>query len=72
MEGYVEYVIWWFYLVYLCDFYGDLDMEMEIDGVGGVSILVKVRVFCYGVYFLVFSFEKYVEIEGFGKVCCNF
>lgn len=68
VEGYVEYVIWCFYLVYLWDFYGDFDIEMDVDGIGGVSILVKVKVFCSGVYFLVFSFEKYVEIEGFGKV----
>jgi mannan polymerase II complex ANP1 subunit len=44
-------------------------MEMEIDGVGGVSILAKARVFRSGVHFPAFSFEKHAETEGFGKVC---
>jgi mannan polymerase II complex ANP1 subunit len=41
---------------------------MELDGVGGVSILAKARVFRYGVHFPAFSFEKHAETEGFGKV----
>jgi len=44
-------------------------MEMEIDGVGGVSILAKAKVFRSGVHFPAFSFEKHAETEGFGKVC---
>ena len=43
-------------------------MEMEIDGVGGVSILAKARVFRSGVHFPAFSFEKHAETEGFGKM----
>lgn len=43
-------------------------MEMEIDGVGGVSILAKARVFRAGVHFPAFSFEKHAETEGFGKM----
>ena len=43
-------------------------MEMEIDGVGGVSILAKAKVFRSGVHFPAFSFEKHAETEGFGKV----
>ena len=41
---------------------------MEIDGVGGVSILAKAKVFRCGVHFPAFSFEKHAETEGFGKV----
>jgi mannan polymerase II complex ANP1 subunit len=55
-------------LAYLRDPYGDPDMEMEIDGVGGVSILAKAKVFRSGVHFPAFSFEKHAETEGFGKV----
>ena len=44
-------------------------MEMEIDGVGGVSILAKAKVFRSGVHFPAFSYEKHAETEGFGKVC---
>lgn len=43
-------------------------MEMELDGVGGVSILAKARVFRAGVHFPAFSFEKHAETEGFGKM----
>ena len=69
VEGYAEYATWRPHLAYLRDPYGDPDMEMEIDGVGGVSILAKARVFRYGVHFPAFSFEKHAETEGFGKVC---
>jgi len=44
-------------------------MEMDLDGVGGVSILAKAKIFRAGVHFPAFSFEKHAETEGFGKVC---
>ena len=68
VEGYAEYATWRPHLAYLRDPYGDPDMEMEIDGVGGVSILAKAKVFRAGVHFPAFSFEKHAETEGFGKV----
>jgi mannan polymerase II complex ANP1 subunit len=68
VEGYAEYATWRPHLAYLRDPYGDPDMEMEIDGVGGVSILAKAMVFRNGVHFPAFSFEKHAETEGFGKV----
>lgn len=69
VEGYAEYATWRPHLAYLRDPYGDPDMEMEIDGVGGVSILAKAKVFRSGVHFPAFSFQKHAETEGFGKVC---
>jgi mannan polymerase II complex ANP1 subunit len=71
VEGYAEYATWRPHLAYLRDPYGDPDMEMEIDGVGGVSILAKAKVFRSGVHFPAFSFEKHAETEGFGKVSNN-
>lgn len=68
VEGYAEYATWRPHLAYLRDPYGDPHMEMEIDGVGGVSILAKAKVFRSGVHFPAFSFEKHAETEGFGKV----
>lgn len=68
VEGYAEYATWRPHLAYLRDPYGDPDMEMELDGVGGVSILAKAQVFRAGVHFPAFSFEKHAETEGFGKV----
>ncbi|KAF4971168.1 hypothetical protein FSARC_1890 [Fusarium sarcochroum] len=68
VEGYAEYATWRPHLAYLRDPFGDPDMEMEIDGVGGVSILAKAKVFRSGVHFPAFSFEKHAETEGFGKM----
>ncbi|KAL1957389.1 hypothetical protein VTO42DRAFT_6069 [Malbranchea cinnamomea] len=68
VEGYAEYATWRPHLAYLRDPYGDPDMEMEIDGVGGVSILAKAKVFRAGVHFPAFSFEKHAETEAFGKM----
>lgn len=68
VEGYAEYATWRPHLAYLRDPYGDPDVEMEIDGVGGVSILAKARVFRAGAHFPAFSFEKHAETEGFGKM----
>lgn len=68
VEGYAEYATWRPHLAYLRDPYGDSDMEMEIDGIGGVSILAKAKVFRSGVHFPAFSFQKHAETEGFGKM----
>ncbi|KAL2829276.1 Anp1-domain-containing protein [Aspergillus cavernicola] len=68
VEGYAEYATWRPHLAYLRDPYGDPDMEMELDGVGGVSILAKAKVFRSGVHFPAFSFERHAETEGFGKM----
>lgn len=68
VEGYAEYATWRPHLAYLRDPFGDPDMEMEIDGVGGVSILAKAKVFRSGVHFPAFSFERHAETEGFGKM----
>ncbi|OXV05253.1 hypothetical protein Egran_06979 [Elaphomyces granulatus] len=68
VEGYAEYATWRPHLAYLRDPYGDSDMEMELDGVGGVSILAKAAVFRSGVHFPAFSFEKHAETEAFGKM----
>ena len=67
VEGHAEYATWRPHLAYLRDPYGDPDMEMEIDGVGGVSILAKAKVFRSGVHIPTFSFEKHAETEGFGS-----
>ena len=69
VEGYIEYQTWRPHLAYLRDPYGDPEIEMELDGIGGVSILSKARVFKYGANFPAFSFEKHAETEAFGKLC---
>lgn len=68
VEGYAEYQTWRPHLAYLRDPYGDPEVEMELDGIGGVSILTKARVFRTGSHFPAFSFEKHAETEAFGKL----
>ncbi|BFZ59805.1 Mannan polymerase II complex anp1 subunit [Saitoella coloradoensis] len=68
VEGYAEYATWRPHLAYLRDPYGDPEMEMEMDGVGGVSILARAQVFRSGCHFPAFSFQKHAETEGFGKM----
>jgi len=72
VEGYAEYATWRPHLAYLRDPFGDPDMEMDLDGVGGVSILAKAKIFRAGVHFPAFSFEKHAETEGFGKASLAF
>ncbi|ODQ78391.1 glycosyltransferase family 62 protein [Babjeviella inositovora NRRL Y-12698] len=69
VEGYVEYATWRPHLAYLRDPYGDPEVEMELDGIGGVSILARAAVFRSGSHFPAFSFEKHAETEAFGKMC---
>jgi mannan polymerase II complex ANP1 subunit len=69
VEGYAEYATWRPHLAYLRDPYGDVEAEMDLDGIGGVSILARAKVFKSGGHFPAFSFEKHAETEAFGKLC---
>jgi mannan polymerase II complex ANP1 subunit len=69
VEGYPEYATWRPHLAYLRDPYGDPEVEVELDGIGGVSILAKANVFKHGAMFPAFSFKKHAETEAFGKLC---
>lgn len=69
VEGYQEYKTWRVHLGYLRDPFGDIETEMELDGIGGVSILTKSKVFQSGAMFPAFSYLKHAETEGFGKLC---
>lgn len=68
VEGYPEYATWRPHLAYMRDPNGDPEEEMELDGIGGVSILSKARIFRAGSHFPAFSFEKHAETEAFGKL----
>jgi hypothetical protein len=69
VEGYAEYATWRPHLAYLRDPYGDPMEEMDLDGVGGVSILSKARVFRSGTLFPAFSFERHAETEVPPTIC---
>ncbi len=50
------------------DRHADKDAEVELDGIGGVNILVKADVHRSGVNFPCYAFEHQAETEGFAKM----
>ncbi|KAK9462499.1 mannan polymerase [Lipomyces oligophaga] len=69
VEGYAEFATWRPHLAYSRDpEHGDLHDEVPLDGVGGVSLLVRAEVFRAGANFPGFSFLNHAETEGFGKM----
>lgn len=68
-EGYPELETNRTYLANLRHDGGNPMEQVEIDAVGGVSILAKSEVFRAGCHFPAFSFQNQVETEAFGKVC---
>ncbi|SCU99872.1 LAMI_0G01398g1_1 [Lachancea mirantina] len=68
VEGYAEYPTWRVHLAYLRDDNGNANEVLDLDGVGGVSILAKAKLFRNGVQFPAFTFENHAETEAFGKM----
>ncbi|CAR66261.1 DEHA2F03014p [Debaryomyces hansenii CBS767] len=68
VEGYAEYPTWRVHLAYIRDPNGDPNEIIDIDGVGGVSILARARIFRQGVHFPAFTFLNHAETEAFGKM----
>jgi len=67
-EGYKEYNTKRKYLVKLGDWRNDKDVEVDLDGIGGVSVLVKADVHRAGINFPCYPFENQAETEGFAKM----
>ncbi|ODV63794.1 Van1p [Ascoidea rubescens DSM 1968] len=72
VEGYAEYPTWRVHLAYLRDSDGNPDQLVDMDGVGGVSILAKARIFRQGVTFPAFTYKNHAETEAFGKMTKDF
>lgn len=68
VEGYAEYPTWRAHLAYIRDANGDPREVLDLDGVGGVSILARARIFRQGVHFPAFTFLNHAETEAFGKM----
>lgn len=69
VEGYAEYSTWRAHLAYIRKPDGDPTEIIDLDGVGGVSILAKASVFRHGANFPAFTFMNHAETEAFGKLC---
>ncbi|SPN97529.1 probable mannan polymerase II complex ANP1 subunit [Cephalotrichum gorgonifer] len=67
-EGYKEYKTGRTYMAKMGDWRGNQHEEIELDGVGGVSILVKADVHRSGINFPCYAFENQAETEGFAKM----
>lgn len=68
VEGYAEYPTWRAHLAYLRDPNGNPREVIDLDGVGGVSILARAKIFRQGVHFPAFTFLNHAETEAFGKM----
>jgi len=67
-EGYKQYDTGRKHMARLGDWRKDKDDEMELDGIGGVNILVKADVHRSGINFPSYAFENQAETEGFAKM----
>ena len=67
-EGYKEFDTKRTYMCKMGNYTLDQDEEMELDGIGGVSIMVKADVHRSGVNFPAYAFENQAETEGFAKM----
>ncbi|GEQ70131.1 hypothetical protein JCM33374_g3807 [Metschnikowia sp. JCM 33374] len=68
VEGYAEYPTYRVHLAYIRDPDGNPDEVVDLDGVGGVSILAKARIFRQGVNFPAHTLWNHAETEAFGKL----
>ncbi|KAF1988107.1 glycosyltransferase family 62 protein [Aulographum hederae CBS 113979] len=67
-EGYKEYDTGRTYMAKMGDWREDKDEIIELDGIGGVNIMVKANVHRAGINFPCYAFENQAETEGFAKM----
>ncbi|EYE97887.1 ANP1/MMN9/VAN1 family protein [Aspergillus ruber CBS 135680] len=67
-EGYKEYATGRTYLATMGDWRNNKDEEIELDGIGGVNIIVKADVHRTGINFPAYAFENQAETEGFARM----
>ncbi|KAF2872553.1 Anp1-domain-containing protein [Massariosphaeria phaeospora] len=67
-EGYKEYKTNRKHMCRMGDWREDKDVEIPLDGIGGVNIIVKADVHRSGINFPSYAFENQAETEGFAKM----
>jgi hypothetical protein len=68
VEGYKQYDTGRKYMARMGDWRYDNHEEIDLDGVGGVNIVVKADVHRSGINFPAYAFENQAETEGFAKM----
>ncbi|KAL2269147.1 hypothetical protein VTJ83DRAFT_3993 [Remersonia thermophila] len=68
VEGYKQFKTGRTYMALMGDWREDKDKEIELDGIGGVNIIVKADVHRSGINFPCYAFENQAETEGFAKM----
>ncbi|KAG7289760.1 hypothetical protein NEMBOFW57_006136 [Staphylotrichum longicolle] len=68
VEGYKQFDTGRTYMCRMGDWRENKDVEMELDGIGGVNIIVKADVHRSGINFPAYAFENQAETEGFAKM----
>ncbi|KUJ12007.1 glycosyltransferase family 62 protein [Mollisia scopiformis] len=68
VEGYKEYDTGRTYMAKMGDWRQNKDEEINLDGIGGVNIVVKGDVHRSGINFPCYAFENQAETEGFAKM----
>lgn len=66
--GYKQYQTERTYMAKMGNWRWDKDIEIPLDGIGGVNILVKADVHRSGINFPCYAFENQAETEGFAKM----
>ncbi|KAF2848898.1 glycosyltransferase family 62 protein [Plenodomus tracheiphilus IPT5] len=67
-EGYKQFPTNRKYMAKMGDWRADKDLEIPLDGIGGVNIIVKADVHRSGINFPCYAFENQAETEGFAKM----
>lgn len=68
VEGYAEIATYRPLMAHFYDKNGDVNTEMQLDGVGGGAVMVKADVHRDGAMFPPFPFYHLIETEGFAKM----
>jgi len=68
VEGYKDFDTGRTHMCRMGDWRENKDEEVELDGIGGVNIVVKADVHKSGVNFPCYAFENQAETEGFAKM----
>ncbi|KAI9732050.1 MAG: Golgi mannosyltransferase complex subunit [Claussenomyces sp. TS43310] len=68
LEGYAEMATYRTLMAYLHEPNGDVNAEVDLDGVGGTALMVKADVHRDGAMFPPFPFYHLIETEGFARM----